>query len=130
MKTRLQQLREEKNISQIEIANVLEVTRQAYSRYERGERELGYGALIKLAKYFDVSIDYLLINSDFYYPGNNPNENKNLIERPPYEITDKQTLDIVKLCKVMNEIQKAQVFGYVVALLEQAGVNVQAVLRN
>ena len=34
----------------------------------------------------------------------------------------------MKLYKVMSEIQKAQVFGYVVALLESAGVNVKAVL--
>ena len=65
---RLQELREERKISQSVVADVLEVTRQAYSRYERGERELGYTALIKLAKYFDVSVDYLLGVSPFYYP--------------------------------------------------------------
>ena len=64
----MQQLREEKNLSQGVLAKELEVTRQAYSRYERGERELGYEALAKLAKFFDVSIDYLLGNSTYYYP--------------------------------------------------------------
>lgn len=65
---RLQELREERKISQSVVADILEVTRQAYSRYERGERELGYAALIKLAKFFDVSVDFLLGNSPFYYP--------------------------------------------------------------
>lgn len=65
---RLLLLREEKGISQENIAKLLSVTRQAYSRYERGERELGYEALLKLSQFFDVSIDYLLGYSDFYYP--------------------------------------------------------------
>ncbi len=70
METKLQELRDEKNLSQEILAKELGVTRQAYSRYERGERELGYNALIKLAKFFDVSIDYLLCNSTYYYPDN------------------------------------------------------------
>ena len=64
----LYQLREEKNLSQEEIAQFLGVTRQAYSRYEREERELNYNSLKKLSKFFDVSIDYLLGNSEYYYP--------------------------------------------------------------
>lgn len=68
MKTKLYELRIEKNIAQSDLAEILEVTRQAYSRYERGERELGYEALKKLSKFFDVSIDYLLENSTYYYP--------------------------------------------------------------
>ena len=54
MKTKLYELRIEKNIAQSDLAEILEVTRQAYSRYERGERELGYEALKKLSKFFDV----------------------------------------------------------------------------
>lgn len=65
---KLHELRKEKKLSQNEIAFFLNVTPQAYSRYERGERELGYENLDKLAKFFDVSIDYLLGVSDYYYP--------------------------------------------------------------
>lgn len=68
MKTRLYELRIEKNVAQSKLAEILEVTRQAYSRYERGERELGYDALKKLAEFFDVSIDYLIGNGPYYYP--------------------------------------------------------------
>lgn len=64
----LLKLRKETKKTQQEIADFLEVTKQAYSRYERGERELNYARLIKLSKYFDVSIDYLLGNSTYYYP--------------------------------------------------------------
>lgn len=65
---RLIQLRAEKKVSQSELSKLLNVTQQAYSRYERGERELGYEALKTLSDFFDVSIDYLLGYSDYYYP--------------------------------------------------------------
>lgn len=65
---KLYELRKERKISQDEIAKILDVTRQSYSRYERGEHELGYEALNKLANFFDVSIDYLLGYSTYFYP--------------------------------------------------------------
>lgn len=114
---RLNELRGNK--TQAQMAQLLGLPRETYRNYEVGNREPTLSMLIKLADFFSVSVDYLI-----------GREKKDLIERPPYEITDKQTLDIVKLCKAMNEIQKAQVFGYVVGLLEQAGVNVSAVLND
>ena len=57
---RLKQLRTENDINQSDVAELLDVTRQAYSRYEREERELGYDMLCKLADYFNVSVDYLI----------------------------------------------------------------------
>ena len=68
MEMNLLKLRREKGVSQEEVAAVLGVTRQAFSRYEKGERELGYASLVALARYFDMSIDYLLGNSTFFYP--------------------------------------------------------------
>jgi len=68
IKLKLYDLRKEKKASQNDLAKVLGVTRQAYSRYELGDHELGYESLIKLAQFFDVSIDYLLGNSSYYYP--------------------------------------------------------------
>ena len=67
---RLQELRAEKGIPQNKIASDLNITQQADSRYERGERELGYDILIRFADYFDVSVDYLLGHSTYYYPDN------------------------------------------------------------
>ncbi len=116
---RLKELRNKKKMTLKELSNAVGLSPQVLSRYELGQTQPDFSTLIKLAKFFGVSADYL-IGIDV----------ENLIERPPYEITDKQTLDIMKLCKVMTEIQKAQVFGYVVALLEQAGVNVQAALNG
>lgn len=53
-------LRKNNNLSQSDIATILGVTRQAYSRYERGDREPDQSTLKKLADYFGVSIDYIL----------------------------------------------------------------------
>lgn len=61
--SRLKELRENKNIKQYQIADVLHISQQAYSRYENGQVELPLGMLIQLADYFDVSIDYLLGHS-------------------------------------------------------------------
>lgn len=57
---RLRELRKEKGISQLKLAMDLSVNQNTISRYETGEREADYKMLIKIADYFDVSIDYLL----------------------------------------------------------------------
>ena len=56
---RLRELRKEKRLRQDDIAVDLNVTRQTISKYERGERQPDYCMLIKIAEYFQVSIDYL-----------------------------------------------------------------------
>jgi len=61
---RLKQLREQKNISQQKLAMDLAMNQNTISRYETGEREADYNTLIKIADYFDVSIDYLLERTD------------------------------------------------------------------
>lgn len=61
---RLRELRLASNKQQKEIAKFLNVSVSAYSNYELGLREPSYDILTKLAKYFDVSIDYLLCNTD------------------------------------------------------------------
>mgnify|MGYP002410942743 CR=1 FL=1 len=57
---RLKELREKNNIKQIDIAKVLGVTSQAYGNYEAGRRELSPIQLIKIAEFYETSIDYLL----------------------------------------------------------------------
>lgn len=56
---RLRDLREDNDKKQSEIASLLNTTIQQYSRYERGERELPMHHFITLAKFYNVSIDYL-----------------------------------------------------------------------
>ena len=57
---RIAELRKNKGISQEELADVLLTSRQAISKWERGESDPDIGRLKDLAVYFNVSIDYLL----------------------------------------------------------------------
>ena len=56
---RIRNLREDKDLSQNEIAKILNCTQTTYSRYETGDLNIPVDSLIKLAKYFNTSIDYL-----------------------------------------------------------------------
>lgn len=56
----LRQLREQRNLTQKDIAKYLGITRQAVASYESGKREPDYNVLKNIADYFDVSVDYLL----------------------------------------------------------------------
>ena len=61
---RLKEIRKSKGISQLKVAMDLNTNQNTISRYETGEREPGINELIKLADYFNVSIDYLLERTD------------------------------------------------------------------
>ena len=61
---RLKFLREQKNISQVKLAMDLNMNQNSISRYETGQRETDYATLIKIADYFNVSIDFLLERTD------------------------------------------------------------------
>ena len=67
---RLKEVRKSKGISQLKLALDLNTNQNTISRYETGEREPGIKELIKLADYFDISVDYLLCRTE------NPNINK------------------------------------------------------
>lgn len=56
----LKKLRMKKGVSQQDVADYLEITRQAYSNYENGRREADFETLLKIGEYFEVSVDYLL----------------------------------------------------------------------
>ncbi len=64
MYQRLRDLREDNEKKQSEIAALLNCTQQAYSTYERGERDIPSKVLIKLADYYNTSVDYLLGRTD------------------------------------------------------------------
>lgn len=61
---RLKDLRKSRGISQLKLAMDLSMNQNSISRYETGVREADYATLIRLADYFDVSIDYLLERTD------------------------------------------------------------------
>ncbi|MBW8281913.1 helix-turn-helix domain-containing protein [Bacillus amyloliquefaciens] len=57
---RITSLRKQARLTQEGLAKELNITRSALSQYELGTREPNYDLLIKIADYFDVSIDFLL----------------------------------------------------------------------
>lgn len=57
---RMRNLREDNDLTQQEVATILETSQTMYARYERGANEMPIRHLIKLARYYDVSTDYLL----------------------------------------------------------------------
>lgn len=61
---RLKQLRKSRGISQLKLALDLNMNQNSISRYESEVREADYATLIKIADYFNVSIDYLLERTD------------------------------------------------------------------
>lgn len=67
---RLKEIRKAKGISQLKLATDLNTNQNTISRYETGEREPGITELIRIADYFNISLDYLLERTD------NPHINK------------------------------------------------------
>lgn len=56
---RLKDLREDKDLYQEDIAQILQTTQQTYSLWERGEREIPFHHVITLAKFYKCSTDYI-----------------------------------------------------------------------
>ena len=112
-------------ITQVQLAEEAGISRSVISQYESNLVEPTATVVAKLALALNTSTDYLLgLEDDFGIKV----DSKELIKRPDYDITDKQLTDFMKLFKVMTEVQKAQVLGFVIGMLENAGVNVKAVL--
>ncbi len=61
---RIKELREDLDLKQKEIAEYLHIKQNTYSQYENGQRQVPIDVLIKLAKYYNVSTDYILGISD------------------------------------------------------------------
>lgn len=64
MYPRIRDLREDADMKQKDVAAYLSMSQTGYSKYETGENDIPTQVLIKLAKLYDVSVDYLLGLSD------------------------------------------------------------------
>ena len=60
LRLRLRDLREDRDLSQSEIAKMLNCSQQTYSRYESHTTEIPLESLIVLAQFYNTSVDYLL----------------------------------------------------------------------
>lgn len=61
---RLKDIREDLDLTQQTIANYLHIKQNTYSQYENGQRQIPIDMLIKLARFYGVSTDYLLELTD------------------------------------------------------------------
>ena len=61
---RIRNIREDRDIRQRQVAEYLNVSQNTYSQYENGQRQLPIDVLIKLAKFYKVSTDYILELTD------------------------------------------------------------------
>ncbi|WP_427050274.1 helix-turn-helix domain-containing protein [Paenibacillus sp. TC-CSREp1] len=68
MYARIRNLREDKDLSQTQMAAYLGCSQRVYSNYERGELDIPTAILIKLADYHQTSTDYLLNRTDVRKP--------------------------------------------------------------
>lgn len=82
--SRLKEIREDKDLNQIDVAKALGIKQQQYSEYEIGKRLIPINYLYDLAEFYDTSLDYLVGRTD---------------ERKPYK---KSILTNVKLIKKNN----------------------------
>ncbi len=57
---RIRDLREDKDITQKQMAEILHCSQQVYSNYELGQRDIPTEVLIQLARFYNVSTDYIL----------------------------------------------------------------------
>lgn len=64
MKLRLKDLREDHDLTQKQISEILMCDQSLYSKYERGEREIPLQLIAKLADYYEVSIDYIVYRTN------------------------------------------------------------------
>ncbi len=72
MYKRIRDLREDNDKNQTEIAKMLGMSQTGYSKYETGENDVPTQVLIKLARYYNTSVDYILGETDITkrYPTN------------------------------------------------------------
>lgn len=64
MYQRIRDLREDRDLTQTQVAKMLGMSQTGYSKYETGENDLPTAVLIKLAAFYRTSIDYLLNQTD------------------------------------------------------------------
>ena len=64
MYRRIRDLREDKDMNQTQVAKMLGMSKTGYSKYETGENDIPTQVLIKLAAFYETSIDYILEQTD------------------------------------------------------------------
>lgn len=110
----IRKLRKEKNLTQKELAKILNVSDRSVGFYETGERDPDTETLNKLANFFNVSIDYLLGRTEIKKSTNKEDMANQLIQvlidagelEPGEELTDEKRERLFKMVKKAIELSK------------------------
>lgn len=100
---RLKELRKKKRITQVELAEILNISKGTVAMWETGKRETSYSMLQRISKILDASIDYLLTGKDY--------EMEEIINEELYKSVKQKSLyngfmDIIDLKKVQIKLHK------------------------
>lgn len=131
------------NISDYSLEKTLGFTQGTISNWRRNKNKISTDAVIKLAKYFNVSTDYLLgLTDESKTLSANENSSTELIKRPKYDVSDKFLEDYINLLKdkhfsniakiynEFNEEYQIQIYTYIVTLATKIGLNVANILNK
>lgn len=106
----LKRLREENKISQQKLANELKVSQSTVGMWENGKNKPEFDTLIKIADYFNVSVDYLLGKS----------ENKN---KPADENISELDKELIKIMSKLTPAEAVRVRDFVSGLIANREAN-------
>ena len=87
---KITELRKNKNLSQIQLAEQLGVSRQAISKWESGNTMPGIDSIIEISNFFDVTIDSLLKDGDDFTLNKTSNaytENEPITQKKEYKVS-------------------------------------------
>lgn len=103
---RLKDIREDEDLKQTDIADLLNITRQQYQLYESGKREIPFHSVIEIANKLKISIDYI---------AGRTNDKKGLSKST---LTDQET-ELIKKFRCLNDTRKGNIMGRVEVFFEQ-----------
>lgn len=119
---RLMELREERNLTQTDIANAIQTSRTNIGRWEKGLNEPAASYLIKLAEFFEVSTDYLLGLETEYGAKKYSAPAKKEMPVPTLSQDEQELLDIYH---ALEREYKAQILEYARYFATRRGIKIK-----
>ena len=110
--TRLEQLRKEHNLTNRELAKIIDVPESVCSKWENDKTRISIKRLVQLSNYYKVNIDYIMkLTNERYYLKNSNDINKLIICTRVKEIRDKLDLSLSELSNEIN-VPKSSLHNY------------------
>lgn len=120
---KLKQLREERNISQSQLGEIIGAARSTICQYEAGKREPDLETLIKLADYFQVSVDYLIGHDNAIMKRPYSELAENFIKEFQELFSEERFRNVAKLYKRMDFFQRDAIFTLILGYARGKNIN-------